>query len=53
MIKYKSFYRHFKYLNEKVPRNFDISSLPFLSPYHPGLQEDRAHLRHPNSWGDH
>ena len=23
----------------------------FLSPFHPVMQEDRAHLRHPNSWG--
>mgnify|MGYP001476792793 CR=1 FL=1 len=25
--------------------------LSFLSPFHPVMQEDRAHLRHPNSWG--
>ena len=29
----------------------ETESIPFISPFHIVMQEDRAHLRHPNSWG--
>ena len=34
-----------------APFYSEETELPFLSPFHPVMQEDRAHLRHPNSWG--
>ena len=35
-----------------APFYSEETELPFLSPFHPVMQEDRAHLRHPYRWGN-